>query len=212
MKTEEILISWLSEFDYCPRRFWLKAFEKIQGDNIFTAEGSTAHQFVDKRRIEKRKELIKVTGLEVRSNQYNLYGICDCVEFVISEEGSEVPFLGKRCKVYPIEYKHGKIRNEREYNVQLAAQVMCLEEMYNMKISTGFIYFTNSRQRYREEIGEDLRAYTARIIGSIKEYIEEGNPSKAVYKKRCHRCSIYDICLPKNVMVKKYMKELWKNV
>lgn len=74
MEKEEIFISWLSEFDYCPRRFWLKAIERIEGDNELTAEGSAAHQFVDSNKIEKRKEKIKVTGLRVRSAKNNLYG------------------------------------------------------------------------------------------------------------------------------------------
>ena len=38
MEKNEILISWLSEFDYCPRRFWLKAMERQEGDNQYTKE------------------------------------------------------------------------------------------------------------------------------------------------------------------------------
>ena len=212
MEKEEILISWLAEYDYCPRRFWLKAIERIEGENEYTAEGSTAHQYVDANRIEKRKEKIKVTGLGVRSAKYNLYGICDCVEFTISKEGGEIPFLGERCLVCPVEYKHGKVRNEREYNVQLTAQVLCLEEMYGVHISTGFIYYTSVRQRKEVKIEDNLRHYTLNVIESIRKYIQKGDPSPAEYMKRCHRCSVYDICSPKRVMVNKYMQELWRNV
>ena len=73
MEKNEILISWLSEFDYCPRRFWLKAMERQEGDNQYTAEGSAAHQYVHSKRIEKRRGQIKVTGLHVRSEKYNIY-------------------------------------------------------------------------------------------------------------------------------------------
>lgn len=205
MEMEEILISWLSEYDYCPRRFWLKAIERTDGDNEYTAEGSAAHQYVDSYRIEKRKEKIKVTGLGVRSSKYNLYGRCDCVEFTISKEGGEIPFLGERCLICPVEYKHGKVRNEREYNVQLTAQALCLEEMYGVQISSGVIYYTSARQRQEVRIDDDLRRYTLNVIESISQYIQKGEPSTAQYMKRCHRCSVYDICSPKIVMVNKYM-------
>ena len=100
MEKDEILISWLSEFDYCPRRFWLKAIEKQEGDNQYTAEGSMAHQHVHGERVEKRREQIKVTGLHVRSEKYNLYGICDCVEFQVDPDGAKIPFLGETCQAY----------------------------------------------------------------------------------------------------------------
>ena len=212
MEMEEILISWLSEYDYCPRRFWLKAIERTDGDNEYTAEGSAAHQYVDSNRIEKRKEKIKVTGLGVRSSKYNLYGRCDCVEFIISKEGGEISFLGERCLICPVEYKHGKVRKEREYNVQLTAQALCLEEMYGVQISSGVIYYTSARQRQEVRIADDLRRYTLNVIESISQYIQKGEPSTAQYMKRCHRCSVYDICSPKKVMVNKYMQELWRNV
>lgn len=212
MEKEEIFISWLSEFDYCPRRFWLKAIERIEGDNELTAEGSAAHQFVDSNKIEKRKEKIKVTGLRVRSAKNNLYGVCDCVEFTINKTGSVIPFLGERCLVCPIEYKHGRVRNEREYNVQLTAQVLCLEEMYGVHIPTGFIYYTSVRQRKEVIIGEDLRSYTLSVIESLGNFIRNGESPPAKYMKRCHRCSVYDTCSPKKVLVSKYMQELWRNV
>ena len=212
MEKGEVLISWLSEFDYCPRRFWLKAMEKQEGDNQDTAEGSMAHQHVHGERVEKRREKIKVTGLHVRSDKYNLYGICDCVEFQVDPDGVTIPFLGESCKACPVEYKHGRVRNEREYNVQLAAQAICLEEMYGLTITKGYIYYTSARQRHEVLIDNTLREYTVKVINDLTEFIREGRPAIAVYKRRCHRCSIYDICSPKSVMVAKYMKGLWKDV
>ncbi len=171
-----------------------------------------AHQHVHGERVEKRREQIKVTGLHVRSEKYNLYGICDCVEFQVDQDGVKIPFLGENCKVCPVEYKHGRARNEREYNVQLAAQAICLEEMYGATIPRGYIYYTSVRQRHEVIIDDSLREYTVKVINDLTNFISEGRPAIAVYKKRCHRCSIYDICSPKNVMVSKYMKGLWKDV
>ena len=212
MEKNEILISWLSEFDYCPRRFWLKAMERQEGDNQYTAEGSAAHQYVHSKRIEKRRGQIKVTGLHVRSEKYNIYGICDSVEFQVDSDGVLIPFLGERCKVCPVEYKHGKARNEREYNVQLAAQCICLEEMYGVTITNGYMYYTSVRQRKEVLINDALKEYTVKVINDLAEYIYNGKPSPAVYKKRCMRCSIYDVCSPKKAMVSKYMKRLWGDV
>lgn len=48
----------------------------------------------------------------------------------------------------PVEYKHGKLRNEREYEIQLCAQAMCLEEMYHCpRIEAGDIFYISSHRR-----------------------------------------------------------------
>ena len=77
MERDEILISWLSEFDYCPRRFWLKAMERQEGENQDMAEGRAAHQHIHAEKVEKRSYCIKATGLHLHSEEYKLYGICD---------------------------------------------------------------------------------------------------------------------------------------
>lgn len=135
----DILISWLSEYEYCPRRFYLKTYEKIDGQNIYLAEGTADHTSVHAGKIQKRRDVITVMGLYVYSGSLGLRGICDMVEFKKSRSGVYVPFLDECCEITPIEYKHGKKRDEKEYNIQICAQALCIEEMYGCNIDRGFI-------------------------------------------------------------------------
>ena len=201
----EILISWLSEYSYCKRRFYIKVMENNSGINQFIAEGIIDHKSVDKSAIERRRSLVKVTRLNVYSNEYHLKGVCDNVEFLRDEAGGWVDFLAGKYIPVPIEYKHGKIRNESEYQIQLMGQAMCLEEMYDLKLDHGFIYYTSSRHRDRVDFTDELREKTINTIYEILAYFEKPIAPEAIYKKRCYKCSVYDLCSPKNKMIEKYM-------
>ena len=92
--TEQINISWLSEYDYCPKRFYLKVIEQINGFNEYIAEGISDHHAVNVPKTERRKNLIRVMSMPVYSKQYNLYGICDCVEFIEDITRARIPGIG----------------------------------------------------------------------------------------------------------------------
>ena len=64
-----------------------------------------------------------------------------------AENGTAFPWIGgKKYELYPIEYKHGSIRMEPEYEYQLCAQAMCMEEMFGCSISSGAIFFISSHR------------------------------------------------------------------
>ena len=132
MEDDSILISWISEYAYCPRRFFLRIFEQNNAENGPLIEGRLAHKRVDQPIIEKRGTNVKVSRLVVHSDKYKMHGICDSIEFTEDPEGAYIDFLNaRRYQVCLIEYKHGKSRDEVEYNLQLTAQALCLEEMFH---------------------------------------------------------------------------------
>ena len=208
MTKEQILISWIDEYSYCPRRFYLRVIEKQEGSNVYLTEGTILHRNVDEKRIEKRKEIIKVYAMEVHSDKYNIYGKCDSVEFDMDKNGVNVPFLKGTFTICPIEFKHGHTRNEREYNMQLTAQALCLEEMFSCHIDYGYIYYANSNERFEVKIDQNLRNKTIEIIGKIKDELKRQELINPKYLKRCRSCALYDICDPRNTLVKKYMNEM----
>ena len=189
-ENNQILISWIEEYTYCPRRFYLKVIENYTGSNIYMVEGIINHKNVDRQRTEKRKDYVQVFSLEVYSKKYDLYGKCDCVEFLYSENGVYIPFLNNKYKVIPIEYKHGHTRNEKEYNLQLIAQVICIEEMYDCHIEEGYIYYTDSKERYRVIFDEKQRKETIAKINEIKQELKTARLIEPKYMKRCHKCSV----------------------
>lgn len=157
-------------------------------------------------KIERRGTHIKVTGLQVVSEKYHLFGICDSVEFEVVSDGCYIPFLEETCRIYPVEYKHGKKRDEEEYNLQMAAQTLCLEEMFHTTITTGYIYYTGSKERFEVNISDKVRADAVKFIREISSYLENPHPIKPELRKRCNGCSLNDLCNPRKILVQDYME------
>lgn len=209
MEDNLILLSWISEYAYCARRFYLRIFEQNNAENGPLIEGRLAHKRVDQAVIEKRGKYVKVTRLMVRSEQYHMYGVCDNVEFIEDPDGVYIDFLKGKYQIHPVEYKHGKSRDEVEYNLQLTAQAICLEEMYQTHINSGYIYYIGQKDRRQVELNNSLRNQLIKAVYEIKNYLNEPESIAPEYRKRCPHCSLYEICAPKNVMAKKYIERIW---
>lgn len=209
MEDHSILLSWISEYAYCKRRFYLRVFEQNNIENGSLIEGRILHQRTDQAIIEKRGSLVKVTRLAVHSPKYQMYGICDSVEFTQSSDGVYIDFLNGTYRICPIEYKHGKSRDELEYNLQLTAQVLCLEEMFQTHIEEGYIYYIGQKDRKLVPFDPVLRKQVLEAVTEIREYLQNPQEILPEYRKRCPHCSLYEICAPKNVMTQKYLERIW---
>lgn len=140
-------------------------------------------------------------------------GECDVVEFHKCEDG--IRLYGHRglYSIYPVEYKKGKPKLTEEDKLQLAAQAMCLEEMFSAQIPQGAIFYGETRRRETVEITEELRQEVRKMFREMHEYYDRRYTPKVKYSKSCNACSLKDICLPrlgKAVSVKSYMNEMLK--
>lgn len=210
MEDHSILLAWISEYAYCKRRFYLRVFEQNNIENGSLIEGRILHQRTDQSIIEKRGSLVKVTSLAVNSEKYQMYGICDSVEFTQSPDGVYIDFLNGAYRICPIEYKHGKSRDELEYNLQLTAQALCLEEMFQTHIEEGYIYYIGQKDKKLVSFDPTLRKQALATVTEIREYLQNPQEILPEYRKRCPHCSLYEICAPKNVMAQKYLERIWE--
>lgn len=137
---EPLPISRLSHAAYCPRRAALLTNEQLWRENADTAKGRSEHTRVHSARIERRGDQIKLYEMDVQSASLGLSGKCDCVEATADPGGCYIQRVEFPVKLYPVEFKHGKLREEEEYEIQLCAQAMCLEEMYSTSIPEGAIF------------------------------------------------------------------------
>ena len=138
---EYLPLSWLAQVNYCSRRAALLLNERVWNENVETAKGRTEHERVHTKRIEKRGNLVKLYEYEVVSEILGIVGKCDCIEATINKNGCKIPAVEFPVSLLPIEYKHGTVRDEMEYKIQLCAQAMCLEEMYQTRIFKGELFF-----------------------------------------------------------------------
>lgn len=207
---DPVPLSYLSQYGYCPRRCGLIALDGLWCENQYTAEGRNAHSRVHTARVEKRGKQISLFEFPVFSRMLGLSGLCDCVELYESVDGIPLPFGAAKYVVYPVEYKHGVVRDEYEYHLQLCAQALCLEEMFGTEIPYGAIFFIDAHRRDEVTMDEKLRRDVKETSRAIREMLHSEQIPDAVYSVKCKKCSMAELCLPKTrKQAASYVKDLW---
>jgi len=182
---EEIIsISALNQYVFCPRRCALMHVEGIWSDNEHTTKGTILHKNADERGYETVREAKYLHALPLYSEKYGLNGKADIVEIRARE-------------IIPVEYKKGKRREFENDNIQLAAQALCLEEMFQTEITRGFIYHAMSKRRREVFFDDALRRETIATIENVRKLLKSQTIPAANFLPRCGGCSLYGTCLPK---------------
>lgn len=183
--TQDIMISAIEHHSYCPRQCALIHLEQIFDENVFTLRGRTVHERVDTPTYEMQGTLRIERALPLWSEQYGLHGKADTVEF--RPDGT----------IYPVEYKHGARREKIHDDLQLAAQAVCLEEMFTQTVTHGAIYYHTTRRRREVPITEALRAQLAETLAQIRHTLHTRIMPPALDDARCTHCSLLDACVPR---------------
>ncbi|MCD7854089.1 MAG: CRISPR-associated protein Cas4 [Clostridiales bacterium] len=194
---EYLPLSLLSQAGYCLRRAALILNERIWEESADTAKGRAEHEKVHTQRIEHRGKQLKLYEYPVFSEKLGLNGKCDCIEAEASEAGCKIPSVDFPVELYPVEYKHGLVRQEEEYEIQLCAQAMCLEEMYEAEIREGAIFYITSHKRQIFPLTPELRKKVKETADILRKIRENYDIPYAKYSPKCKRCSIREYCLPK---------------
>lgn len=194
---DDLLLSQITHAGYCLRRFALVSKEQLWAESSDTAKGRMEHENTHTRRIERRGSEVKLYDHEVYSQRLGLRGKCDCIEASEDAEGCSVPGIPFPVRLYPVEYKHGRVRTEEEYELQLCAQAMCLEEMYQTSICEGALFYTSSHRRFPVKLTEELREKVCQMVDSLRKIKESETLPKPVYGPKCKKCSIREHCLPR---------------
>lgn len=204
-----LLISHLTQAGYCLRRAALIMNEQIWKESADTAKGRIEHSRVHTQRVERRGNEVKLYEYTVFSDVLGITGKCDCIEGTADETGCTIPSVDFPVRLYPIEYKHGKVRAEEEYEIQLCAQAMCLEEMYHTTITEGALFYTSSHRRYSVLLTEELRDKVKDTVAKLQNIREQMITPAADYGTKCKRCSLRELCMPKiGHSAEKYCKDL----
>lgn len=196
-KDDYLRISQLTHAGYCLRRAALIMNEQQWQENADTAKGRIEHDRVHDQRTEKRSDRISLYEQDVCSDNLGIIGRCDLIEAYKDPNGILLPFASYPVQLYPIEFKHGNVREEEEYKIQLCAQAICLEEMYKTTILEGALYFTSSHRRQPVLLDKTLRNRTINLIDSLRMIKEHYVTPPAEYGPKCLKCSLKDICSPK---------------
>jgi CRISPR-associated exonuclease Cas4 len=183
---KSIPLSALQHYAYCPRQCALIHNEQLWADNWHTAKGNILHERVDRGEPETRKGVRFERNVHVNAPKLRLVGKLDLLEVELA--------TGKRS---PVEYKKGSSKPDDWDRIQLCAQVLCLEEMLDIKIEEGALWYWRTRRREQVNMDEALRAKTLKVIAQVAALFDSLSIPKAVYGKHCNACSLLDDCNPR---------------
>lgn len=189
---DQIPLSALQHWHYCPRQCGLIHLEQVFEDNVHTLRGQAVHAKVDQPGVETAKGVRVERALPLWHDTLGLVGKSDVVEFL----AGGVP--------YPVEYKHGSRNKAADIaacdDLQLAGQAMCLQAMMGKEVVEGAIYYATSKRRRVVPVTPQLRAEVVQTLDAIRQMLAQGRlpaplpPEQAA--KRCKACSLLERCQP----------------
>lgn len=203
MYTEDDLIpiSALQHYVFCPRQCALIHIEQVWAENRLTVEGSLMHEKVHSELSENKREIRLEYGMSVQSLRLGLIGKTDVVEFhYYSKENTALK------EAIPVEYKRGKPKKHLADDIQLCAQALCLEEMLNVSIIKGALFYGKTRRRKQVDFDKVLRDKTKATSALTHELINSGKTPRPVWSRKCEQCSLQELCLPKTLAKKRSVK------
>ncbi len=191
-------LSALQHYAFCPRQCALIHLEQQWTENRLTAEGRLMHVRVHERQTEQRGGIVTCRGLRLRSLALGVSGQADVVEFHSIESGAGLSLPGRkgRWQPVPVEYKRGKPKRDDCDSIQLCAQAICLEEMMNVDIPYGELFYGKERRRTEVLFDDRLRDLTRETGVRVHEMLVAGKTPAAQVCGKCRNCSFKEVCLP----------------
>lgn len=207
-------LSGIQHFMFCRRQWALIHIEQQWEENLRTVEGHIMHKSAhDSLKTETRGDIIITRGMTVFSKELGVYGVCDVVEFHRCSDG--VILFGREGRYLPcpIEYKKGRPKESDMDYLQLAAQVLCLEEMLCCTIKSAYLFYGETRHRVEVPMMCEIRDKVRSVFSEMHQYYDRRYTPKVKPTKQCKACSLKDICLPvlcKNKRVDAFIDQMLK--
>lgn len=171
-----VQVSEISQFVYCPRRFYYITFLDTIGKNYELTDGRLSHEGISRRGGWTRE-------MYLISERYGLRGKIDIVE----EGETLTPIERKRAE-------SGKYFESDE--LQLTAYCMLLEDNIDGKVNVGYIYTESNDKRHIVRITGWHREQVKKIISTIQEMTIDNIPPFTDNRNKCVKCSTRGYCMP----------------
>ena len=179
-----VAISAIEHYVYCPRQCALIHGDGLWSDNPHTIRGHRSHRRVDDPdtgRAERGHLVLRAVPLW--SETYALSGRADVLE------------IHPNDTIVPVEYKAG-VPHGKAADLQLCAQALCLEDMLQVPVTEGFVWYSRIRRRHRVAFDLQLRHETLKAVDNIRSQLVSGQLPSAPNDTRCKECQLLDHCLP----------------
>ena len=192
-------LSGLQHLVFCERQWALIHIEQVWAENRLTAEGRVLHERAHDGGAESRPGLRMARGLRLRSLRLGLSGQADVVEFHRVAEARCPGGATKRGGGGRSRWSTsagGRSRTACD-EVQLCAQALCLEEMFEASVAAGALFYGTPRRRTEVAFDAELRAETEGLAARMHELYAARATPRAVYLPKCDNCSLIAQCMPR---------------
>ena len=164
MKSQEITIRSIQHYMYCPHRWGLIEINKSWGENIFVTKANLLHDRVhdpEKSYTGRGKKVYTSVPVYNDDEQYNLYGVTDCIELKKDKTGITIKDDNQRYKLTIVEYKPTKPK-EKDYReddlMQVFAQKLCVDSIFGGDCD-GVLYYADVKKRISLPLKENFEKY-----------------------------------------------------
>lgn len=210
MNDRSINIRDIQHFMYCKRRWGLLALNGDWRENAMVVKADLIHENVhDGTHSFSDKDKLVRSSVPVYNDaeQYDIYGITDCVEFVRSRGGVGINGADGLFSVRLIEYKPTAPKNpdtalgfNQTDAIQVFAQKICADYVWGCDCEC-YIYYSDKRRRVKLPFGEEYGKYDEMLralLSEMRRYAGENTIPVRDKGQKCSGCSIKDICFPKS--------------
>lgn len=210
MQTSEwIPISHLNAYAYCPRRFYYEFALAEMVVNEHVLQGQQLHERVDRFGSGTRDDRVQLRHIYLCAPTLRLTGYCDLLE--AEGAGTDLATLAQTNKLYPVEYKKGKMGKWISDHTQICAQALALEEVLDippLSIQRGYVFYIGSARRDEVIIDEELRNHTLAVLAEARHVAMLDQPPAPITNwRKCRDCSLEPICLPREVLAMQAKKD-----
>ncbi len=206
-----LMLSGIQHFAFCRRQWAMIHIEQQWAENYRTTAGELMHKKAhDEGAFEKRGNILTVRGLRISSHELGVSGQCDVVEFHQAECGVTLYGYDGNWNPVPVEYKHGKPKENNSDELQLCAQAICLEEMFQTVIPEGYLFYGENRRRSHVGFTEGLREEVKNMTKEMHDLFQRGHTPNVKPTKQCKACSLENLCVPKlqkTMKVREYIQQ-----
>ncbi len=194
----------IQHYLYCPRRFALQEINIDWSENAFVVQADILHANVHdgSHEFSDRNKIVR-SAVTVYNDEYDIFGITDCVEFIRSDGGVPIKCHKGNFKVNIVEYKPTAPKNGtlRETDViQVFAQKLCADYVWKCN-SDAFIYYFDTKKRVKLPFDTEFEKYDAllrKLLLEMKKLVISQKIPPRKKGQKCSGCSMSEICFPKD--------------
>lgn len=216
MSTIEIAIRSIQHYMYCPHRWGLLEIDRAWAENAFVTKANLMHERVhdpDRNYTSKGKKVYTSVPVYNDLEEYNLYGVTDCLEMTKNKDGVSIDGSKEKYNICIVEYKPSKPKN-KEYHeedlMQVFAQKKCVDYVFGCNCD-AVLYYADVKKRIALPLRENYDVYDSRLKELLREMranYESGIIPTIRKGQKCSGCSMKDLCMPSIKNTKDLLSEI----